>query len=88
MRGCVDVWTYGIIIISCILNKINFHNLQSTAFKTQKEINIRDSNVVPHRSTKPDPNMLNFAEQTGSGVVMLVWSIPTRAVVGSILFYK
>ena len=51
MRGCVDVWTYGIIIISCILNKINFHNLQSTAFKTQKEINIRDSNVVPHRST-------------------------------------
>jgi hypothetical protein len=37
-----------------------------------KEYNTWDSNVVPHRSTK-----LNFAEQTGSGAVMLVWSYPS-----------
>ena len=41
-------------------------------------MNIEDSNVVPHRSTNSTRQcLINFAEQTGSGAVTVVWSILT-----------
>ena len=41
----------------------------------QQKNNTRDSNVVPHRSTNLARQCLyNFAEQTGSGAVTVVWS--------------
>ena len=67
------------LVLRNVLDKIihnDFRFDEEKEMPVEKVNNTRDSNVVPHRSTKPSPSMLRFADKTGSGAVMLAWSFP------------